>query len=163
MPRISSTTTILVLALIAVLFVRFAMRSRVRHRYGIPVVLAHRCSATELEHLGDSRDVWVRYLPADQTFVNEHPMSRSDAVSAVAVEMSQRWEKAVWIAGDPRLTYGEVVANTAQLKAPVPSLVVLLTTRSQTGPVDPAAIAQLPSDQRVSIQCTPHLSRPLSN
>ena len=155
MPRISATTAILILALIAILLTRLVFSSRHRHTYGLPVALVHSCSASELERLGDSRDIWVRYLPGDRAFVNELPMTHAEAIPAVSDAMSRRWERVVWIAGDPHLTYGEVIANTARLKAQIPSLVVLLTTGSQTGPVDPAAIVKLPLDQRFFPLCLP--------
>jgi hypothetical protein len=55
---------------------------------------------------------------------------------------SRRFEKVVWLAADPRLTYGEVASDTSNLALHTPGLVVFLATTSQTGPIDPIEMAK---------------------
>jgi hypothetical protein len=122
---------------------------------GIPVVLVHACSTIELAQLGDGHDEFIRYFSGNRAFVNETPIPPIAIPNIISHIMSTRAERAVWVAAGSPISFGGLAQDIASLRQRTPLLAILLTTTSQTGPIDPEALAELPPDHRIIMQCLP--------
>jgi 3-deoxy-D-manno-octulosonic-acid transferase len=106
-----------------------------RSKLGVHVLLAKPCAA------GDEfirRDLVVRDLPDGRLWLNDRPLDESAVRSNVQTALTTRAEKLVWIAADEHLSYGEVVSLISKLRHDTPDVYIVLATKAQTGPVDPA-------------------------
>ena len=106
-----------------------------RPTMGVRVLLSKRCAP------GDEfirRDVVVRDLPGGRLWLNGRLLRESVVRSKVQEALSTRAEKLVWIAADDHLAYGEVVSLISKLHHDTPDAYIVLATKAQTGPVDPA-------------------------
>jgi biopolymer transport protein ExbD len=102
-------------------------------RAGLHVLIPDACD----DH-GDSRDLVVRYLPNGKLWLNEDLLKENELRSELQERLATRVEKLVWVAADERLHYGEVIALLSKLSQDNPGTYMALTTRKQTGPVDPS-------------------------
>ena len=106
-----------------------------RPTLGVRVLLSKHCAP------GDEfirRDVVVRDLPGGRLWLNDQLLRESVVRSKVQEALSTRAEKLVWIAADEHLVYGEVVSLMSKLHHDTPDVHIVLATKAQTGPVDPA-------------------------
>ena len=106
--------------------------------------------------LGDGNPVWLRYLANESAFINEKPTSSIAIPAQVASLMEPRLEKVVTLTADPRLSYGEVVADISDLAQRTPGLVILLATNSETGPIDPIERSRSNKLHNLFFDCLPH-------
>jgi biopolymer transport protein ExbD len=100
---------------------------------GIAVLLPHACNSSD-----ERRDLVVRYLPGGKLWLNEESLKEDALRSRVQERLATRVEKLLWVAADERVSYGEVVALLSKLDRDNPDTYIALTTKMQTGPIDPA-------------------------
>jgi hypothetical protein len=122
-------------------------------RQGLRTLLVHPCSSAELDQRGDSRDIWLRYLSNERAFINGQPTASIAVPIQVSYITSTRFEKVVWLAADPRLSYGEVASDISNLAQRTPSLVIFLATSSETGSIDPIEMNK--SQNKIGTECPP--------
>ena len=106
-----------------------------RPKVGVHVLLAKPCAAED-EFI--RRDLVVRDLPGRRLWLNDQLLDESVVRSNVQTALTTRAEKLVWIAADEHLSYGEVVSLISKLRHDTPDVYIVLATKAQTGPVDPA-------------------------
>lgn len=102
---------------------------------GVVVLLPHVC-----EDRGDARDIFVRYLPNRESYINETSIPEASVPREVADRMSSRYEQVIWFGADETLGYGEVAEMLSKLQVETPHLAILLTTKSQTGSLIPGRV-----------------------
>lgn len=104
---------------------------------GIPVLLPHLCSQQELLHLGDSRDVYVRYNRDHSSLVNNQLMPvENDLRREVSSIMATRWEQVIMFSADDSLAFGEVASVLSDLKKDNPELWIELPTDRLIAPAE---------------------------
>jgi biopolymer transport protein ExbD len=123
-----------VLSLVCVIgFISGNVRMASESSTGLNVLLPHACN----DH-GDSRDLVVRYLPGGKLWLNGDLLKEDELRSELQERLTTRVEKLLWVAADEHVRYGEVVALLSKLSQDNPGTYIALTTKMQTGPVDPA-------------------------
>jgi biopolymer transport protein ExbD len=100
---------------------------------GLKVLLPNAC-----DNHGDGRDLVVRYLPGGKLWLNGDLLKENELRSELQKSLATRVEKLVWVAADEHVHYGEVIALLSKLRQDNPGTYIALTTKTQTGPVDPA-------------------------
>jgi biopolymer transport protein ExbD len=100
---------------------------------GLNVLLPNAC-----DNHGDSRDLVVRYLPGGKLWLNGDLIKENELRSELQERLATRVERLIWVAADEHVHYGEVIALLSKLCQDNPDTYIALTTKTQTGPVDPA-------------------------
>jgi biopolymer transport protein ExbD len=131
-------TTLLFITVLGLSAWHLSSRMRTVQTGVLRLALVRPCTQTEIENMGDGRTVWVRYLPHNTAFINEFQTATVAVPDRIAETMSTRQERVVWIAGDRRLSYGEFVDDISKLAAKTTAVYGLLSTQSETGPIDPS-------------------------
>ena len=84
------------------------------------------------------RDLVVRDLPGGRLWLNDQLLDENVVRSNVQTALTTRAEKLVWIAACEHLSYGGVAFLISKLRHDTPDVYIVLATKAQTGPVDPA-------------------------
>jgi biopolymer transport protein ExbD len=104
---------------------------------GIPVRLSHQCTRQEEMERGDGRETFVRYEQDHSSFVNADQLPvENDLRRKIAEIMATRQEQVLFFAADERLAYREVTEVFSDLRRDDPTLVIVLLTKGQVGPVE---------------------------
>jgi biopolymer transport protein ExbD len=103
-------------------------------KQGVGVLLADSCPNDVLDN---RRDLVVRYLPGPRLFLNGALLEEEVLRSTLQTSLATRAEPLVWVAGDERVSYGEVVSIMSKLSHDSPRAHIVLVTKAQVGPVDP--------------------------
>ena len=93
--------------------------------------------------MDNNRLLVVRFLPGERYFLNDQPANEVHLRQLVSRATERRLAKLVWVAGDERVTYGEVAALISDLQSDTPELHIVMATESQVGPVDPVEIQRM--------------------
>ena len=105
-------------------------------RAGTKVWLGVPCASGE-----NARQLLVRYVAHGKLWLNDYPFDEAGLRAKVAQIMANMGTKRLWIAGDERMSYGEVAALIERLQVDTPDLMIGIATKSQVGPVDSSQFA----------------------